>query len=453
MVRSRRVRPHAAPRLPFLGGAPVLETPSPKVASHETPTGMKVFVQEMPGVRVATLDAWVNTGSGDEPPAFGGVSHFLEHMLFKGTAQYKPGDLDRLIEGLGGDLNAETSQDFTHFHLTVPSNKVNEAYGALADALANSTLDPQELEKERGVVLEEINRKDDNPVGLLFETIYQTAFRSGPYRGSVLGESKVIARLPRQKMLEYYRRRYSPQNTALFVVGDVEADEAFRRADAAFADFQRPLGFYDDAPRETVWNQGADLVIEKDVNEAYVAAVFPAPSVAQAQLTVACDVLQTALATGRASRLYRELKERRQIVTTIDASFPTAKQESVFAIYATMDPGRIGEFRSALESELDRVRREKLTDEELLRAKRVLAREVEFSKETTEDAASVLGYYYTLTGSLDFEAQYPQAIQSVTARQVREAARRVFAPAQVVWVAIQPKPAPKPAASAPSPGA
>jgi len=409
------------------------------IVAHETPSGVKILIQQTPGVGVVTLDAWVATGSADEPPSLGGVSHFLEHMLFKGTRNFAPGEMDRLVEGMGGELNAATAQDFTHYYITAPSENIAKALAALADAVMESTLDPAELEKERGVVLEEINRKDDDPMGLLYETAYETAFLSGPYRGSVLGQADVIAHVSREDMLEYYRRRYTPKTVILVAVGDLTAEDVMSEADRVFAAFNRPLQSFENAGGQTRWNAGADLAIEKDVNEAYVALVYPGPSLREPRFVVATDVLQTALATGRASRLYRELKERRQIVTTISAGYPTHRYDSFFLVAATAAPERLEEFRAALEEQLARVCREKFSAEELRRAKRSLINEHYFSKETSSGAASVLGYYFTLTGALDFEANYIKTIESISAGEVCKAARRIFSPANAVRVVIEPK--------------
>ncbi len=406
---------------------------------HTTPNGLNVLICRTPGVGVATIDAWVRTGSANEPSSIGGVSHFLEHMLFKGTEKMGTGDMDRLVEGIGGVLNAGTSMDFTHYYMTVPAHEATVAIDALADALVGSTLPPDELDKERGVVLEEISRKEDNPYGYLYEILYETAFASGPYKASVLGEAEVIQSVTREQMLDYYGRYYTPENITLIAVGDIEPFEIRREADRAFAGLDRKANPFDDVSRESQWAGGTERIIEKDVREIYSALAFPAPSMSEPREVVAADVLQTAMGTGRASRLVRELKERRQLATSISVHFPTHAYDSMMMVMSTLKPENSEEYRKALKKELARLTKKKLTSEELERAKRLLINDHIFAKETTNGATSVLGYYYTLTGSLDFEANYVETVESITASEVRKIARRILDPDQAVRVELHPQ--------------
>jgi zinc protease len=411
----------------------------PETIVHKTPSGLTVLIRRAPGIGVATIDAWVKTGSANEPSALGGVSHFLEHMLFKGTAKMAPGDMDRLVEGIGGVLNAGTSMDFTHYYMTVPAHEATVAIGALADALAGSTLPQEELDKERGVVLEEISRKEDDPYGYLYETLHETAFLSGPYKESVLGKAENIESVTREQMLDYYHRYYTPENIVLLAVGDIEEAEIRRETDRAFAGFNRAARPFDGIVCESQWAAGTERIIEKDVREIYSALAFPAPSMSEPRNVVAADILQTAMATGRASRLVRELKERRQLATSISVHFPTQAYDSMMMVLATLKPEKSGEYREALNGELATLAKKKLTGEELDRAKRLLINAHLFSQETTGGAASVLGYYYTLTGSLDFEADYIKTVESITAGEVRKIAKRILDPDKAVRVELHPK--------------
>jgi predicted Zn-dependent peptidase len=254
-----------------------------------------------------------------------------------------------------------------------------------------------------------------------------------------LGEAGVIGALPRETMRDYRGRYYAADNTTLVIVGDAKAEDAIEKAERAFAGFAGEARPPEGLDRSARWNTGARTIVDKDVREVYAATAFPAPGLADPRSVVVCDVLETALATGRASRLVRELKERRRIVTSISGAFPTHRHDSLLAVIATLEPERLDEYRAALEEELARLRDKKLPSKELRRAKRLLINAHRFSKETSTGAASVLGYYYTLTGSTGFEADYVDTVESVTAQEVLEAARTVFDPTQAVWVVLRPK--------------
>jgi len=402
------------------------------------PNGLKVLIHPMPDVGVATADIWIGSGAADETPQLAGVSHFLEHMLFKGTHKRLPGEMDQLVEGCGGILNAGTSKDFTHYYMTVPAEQVATAIDALGDAITSSTLEVREFEKERGVILEEISRKEDSPYGFLFEKLYETAFAAGPYRHSVLGTRASILALSRDRMWEYYRAHYSPSNMLLVVAGDVNSETVLAAAAEAFGQFGgagKPA-----APvNGTRWNGGASVTVEKDVREAYVAVAFPAPGIHEPEGVFAADVLQAVLADGQASRLNRELKEKQGLVSSIGASYPTHRHGSLFAIFATVPVEHLEVYREALLAELERMREKTVDREALNRAKKLLMNGHHFASETTGGAASSLGYYYTLTGSPAFEERYVERIAAVEADEVREAARRVLDPAQAVWVTLVPR--------------
>ncbi|OPZ11440.1 MAG: Peptidase M16 inactive domain protein [candidate division BRC1 bacterium ADurb.BinA364] len=175
------------------------------------------------------------------------------------------------------------------------------------------------------------------------------------------------------------------------------------------------------------------------MREAYAAVAYPAPSIEDPDAVIAADVLQFALAEGRASRLYREIKEKRQLATSISASYPTHRYDSLFMIFATTPPEKLDGCRLAIEEQLDRARNELFSKDEIQRAKRLLVNAHLFSKETTDGASSVLGYYYTLTGGLEFEEQYQKRAEAVTAKDIREAARRIFDPSKAVYAEIHPK--------------
>ncbi len=199
--------------------------------------GLTVYALEHSDVPLVTLDMWVRVGSADEPAHLAGISHFLEHMLFKGTPRLPVGEYDRRIEALGGYLNAATSMNFTHYYMTVPSIHLDAALEDLADVIRNSTIDPVEVERERGVILEEIRLKEDNPIGFLFDEITRRVFTEGPLAGTVIGSPETVSAMTRDQIAEHHERYYVPSNMALVVSGDINADLLRRRVRQYFGDW------------------------------------------------------------------------------------------------------------------------------------------------------------------------------------------------------------------------
>jgi zinc protease len=401
--------------------------------------GLPVLLLEQHDVAVATADVWVRTGSADEPAELSGVSHFLEHMLFKGTAKYGLGEIERRIERCGGQSNAGTSYDFTHYYVTLPADHIGVAIDMLAEMVRNSVIDPTELEKERLVILEEYRRKQDHPSGVLYERLYAETFRQGRYHDPVIGYEETIKSISRKGMLDYYHRRYSAQNMLLVVTGDVEPDQIRAAANAAFENFERPLETLRLAPPLEL-GAGRQVHEEKATGgELYVAFAWPAPGFERGtrEEILALDVAQFILGQGRAARLYQNIKEKRGLCSSIGAFYPTHAGESMFAVSATCLPAQLAPLRAALLEELEVWQREPIAADQLGRAQRLLASAQHFGMETSSGSAGQLGYYYTLTGKPDFLNSYLDGIHATSAQKVQTAIANVLPADRLVETLVE----------------
>lgn len=413
---------------------------SARIITQRLPNGLTVLVVPRPSVQVVTVDMWVATGSADETPQINGVSHFLEHMLFKGTDSYGVGEIDRAIEAVGGVINAGTSHDFTHYYVTLASEEFPTALHIITEVIQHSTLDQTELDRERKVILEEYHRKQDNPQGLLWERLYDVAFARGPYKAPVLGVPATLEAIGHAEMMDYYERHYSPTNMVLLIVGNVDPDDALRQAAEALKGFNRPYRpVLAQGPGETEYATNVEAIIEKDVNETYCALAFDAPPLKDPREAYALDVLQFVLGGGRASVLYQEIKEKRQLATSIAAGYPSSRHPDLFYIFATCEEEKRTAMERAIMEQLDGVAQSPPSPAALDRARKLLVNSHAFSSETTGGQSSSIGYYYTITGSTEFEQNYPAGILSVTADQVQEQARRWLSPANVKRVVVRPK--------------
>jgi len=401
--------------------------------------GLTVLIRESHANPIVTMDVWVNAGSMNEPPELGGVSHFLEHMMFKGTKKRPVGTVDLAIEGVGGETNAGTSKDFTHYYVTIASEYVTTGLDVLSDVIVNSTLDSQELERERQVILEEYRRKQDSPMGLLYDLVCDTAYRTGPYKQSVLGTSETITNITRTRMMDYYQRYYTPDNMVLVVVGDVKTDSILPEIKRYFGRDRRTARPFDHPDIETRWGGPTSRMIEKDVRDTYTFLAFPAPSIARPRDTVIMDVLLNILGEGRSSRLYQTLREKKKLVSSVGASYGTPKKPGLFLIVATLEAKNLEAMREAALEEIQRICNQRVGRRELAKAKKMCTNDYYFATETTNGQSEMLGLYYTLSGSEKYERNYAREIARVTADDIRRVAREHLDPAKMAMVTLRPK--------------
>jgi zinc protease len=400
-------------------------------------SGLTVLRIDRPGWPVVTADVWVATGSADESPDQAGISHFLEHMMFKGTESRGPGELDRIVEGVGGHWNAGTSKDFTHYYLTLPSEHRSLALDALSDAVLRSVIDPEEVERERQVIVEEWRRAEDNPGHLLHMRLYETAHAEGSYRWPVIGSQETIESITRDQIAAYHRGRYRPETMALVLAGPVGGDEILDEIREHFT--WRANGEGCDSHMEApVWRPGAMRVVSKEVSEVYLAMSWRAPDAADRRAMFALDIGQYVLGVGRASRLFQRLHEEVRLVTTIHCSYPAHRCGGMFSVLATCETEKAEAAREAIIREVCALGSERPKAPEAARARRLLCSHHTFGRETTSGHTSSVGYHHTLTGDPTFDDTYAEQIGKVTAPAVAKAATEWLSAAEAVTTVVWP---------------
>jgi zinc protease len=391
----------------------------------ELDNGMTVIVRENHAAPIVALDAWVGTGAIHEDDENNGVSHFFEHMLFKGTEKRGVGEFSREVASWGGRYNAATSQDFTHYYVVVSSRFFDEALDALSDILMNPAFDPEEIEKERLVILEEKRRSLDNPPQALFRILYELSFPGHPYHRTVLGTLESISRLKREDFLAYHRTFYAPNDIAFVVVGDVEADEVASQVGKAFQGFAPRRIPQERYPIETGLSGVRRKVVERDVKLAYLGIAFRTPGI-QSEDVYALDVAAALLGKGRSSRLYRRIREEEQLVTSIEGFHIAQRDAGLLILRATLRAENLRRAEEEILTEIAKLREEEVPPEELEKAKTQLVTEYAFDTETNAHQASLLGYYQVVAGDYRGGLAYPDEIGKVTAADVRRVASIYF---------------------------
>jgi predicted Zn-dependent peptidase len=337
------------------------------------PGGLRVVTEAMPGVRSASVGIWVPVGSRDETPALAGASHFLEHLLFKGTAKRSGLEIANEMDAVGGEFNAFTEKEHTCFYATVLDRDLPLAIDIVADVVLDATVTAQDVDIERGVVLEEIAMRDDDPADLVHDEFASTLFGEVPLGRSILGTEESIQALTRRQIHGYYRRRYAPESMVVAVAGNVEHSQVLRLVRRAFGDRLDPSR----APRPPrPGGRGAD-----GLKPSAGATVCP-DDTEQANLVVGCHgltrhdprrfaagVLSAALGGGMSSRLFQRVREERGLAYSVYSFTSGYADAGVFGVYAGCQPGKAEEVLSLVLAELDIAADGGLADAEVERGK------------------------------------------------------------------------------------
>jgi zinc protease len=412
---------------------PSIPTAAPP-ARHVLPNGVRVVIQEHSSSEVVALQLWVKAGGRDETASELGLAHYLEHLLFKGTAMRPKGFIESEVEGVGGRMNAGTSLDYTYYHVVLPARRAVAGIDMLADISVNASLDIQALEREKGVVLEEMRFGEDNPSRFLVRQLYAAVFPNHPYGRAVIGQTDVIRRLTREQLLGFYRRYYVPESFTLVIVGAVRREEVLSAATRAFGRLPRIPSPRLPVPAPAGGREGR-IEITRPVSHAYLALGWLAPRIDHAD-TPAVDLVVSILGLRRGSRLTQALRERLGVVNTISSVYSALEGAGLVSVTAQLESRNLERAEAAVLSEIERLRTEGVTETERRRAVTAAEARRAFLTETAEGRAWTLGQAETIW-RIEDELAYLDRLRSVTPEQLRAAARRYLDPdryARVVFV-------------------
>jgi predicted Zn-dependent peptidase len=352
--------------------------------------GLRIVSSYLPHTRSASISFFIGAGSRYEPDEQAGVSHFLEHMLFKGTERRPtPGEISEEIEGVGGVMNAATDKELTVYWAKVGDQHFERALDVLADNLRFSRFEPDEIEKERQVILEELAMTEDSPAelaGLLFDEVLWPAQALGRDVG---GSPASVKQLDRDSMRRYWAQQYVPENTVLAVAGNVEPEQVLASATRWLADWERgPFGTWQPA----VDGQQAPRVGVrfKKSEQAHISLGVPAYS-ADHPDRYALDVLNTVLGDGSSSRLFLELREKRALTYDVSSYVSRFSDTGAHAVVASVQPNRATETIKLIRAELDRLH-EPVSEHELTKAREYMKGRLQLRMEDTGAVASWLGH-------------------------------------------------------------
>jgi zinc protease len=403
--------------------------------------GLKVLVQEEHTAPLASVWCWYKVGSKDERPGLTGVSHWVEHMNFKGTTNIPRDQVKGIIEQYGGSWNGYTWIDQTTYLETATRDALDRMLFIESERMANCLYHPDDCESERTVIISELQGGENDPDQLLDQEVTATAFKAHPYRHPTIGWLTDLQTMTRDDLYGYYRKYYVPNNATLVIVGDVDADEAIKRASHYFGGI-RPGGDVS-RMRTTEPEQTGErrVTIRKEGTTAYLKASYHAPAVTDAAFLPL--VILDAVLTGakglnlwssfrvappqRSTRLYRALVER-GLASYVSGSIVPTEQPFLYTVSVTATAGSsLASVEEVLVQELNRVCREGITDAELAKAKAQLKARLVFENDSVTNIAHQLGYYETIA-SVDVFTALPSRLATVTVGEVNAAAAALFGP-------------------------
>jgi zinc protease len=385
--------------------------------------GLVVLTKELHTSPIVTSMIWYRVGSRNEELGQTGKSHFLEHMLFKGTNRFKKGQIDLLTLKNGGNNNAFTSHDFTAYYFNFASDRWNVALDIEADRMINCIFDPEEFEAEKKVVIEELKGGLDSPWGLLIQEVSAAAYKVHPYRNPVIGWLNDVERATATEQQAYYRKHYQPNNAILVLAGDFDSGLVLDEVVKRFSGIPSGTSITQPAIIEPDQTGEKRIVVRWRSKVPRIAIAYHAPAIAASD-SYALQILGIILSEGKASRLYQRLVEREQTVTFVSADYGESRDPTLFNIRAEGRGNHTAEeIEAGIYNELERLIRDGISETELERAKHQIHAHFILSRERTSDQAMLLGQIESLSG-LEYIDSYLQRIAVVTCADVSSAGAR-----------------------------
>ena len=394
-------------------------------STHKLDNGQTVVIQEAKDNPIVIIDTWIKTGSINETDENNGVAHFLEHLFFKGTSKHPAKEFDQILESKGAVTNAATSKDFTHYYILIPSQHFELALDLHSDMLLNPLIPRKELEKERKVVIEEIAKNNDKPTTILYRNLIKGFYKQHPYKRDVIGTKEVIENLSREQVLDFYNKWYTPENMTTVIVGDVDTEKALALVKTKF---NKPMNIEKKKKKITYKQDKKPTVqienkIDMNVETGYILIGFKGCEKIDSKDSYALDVLSTILGDGKSSRLYKTIKEEKQLVQSISSSHSSMKDDSLFYISANYSTEDIERLKDSIFAEIDKLCKNEITDEEITKAKNIIERDTFYARESISNIAGEIGYIATVTNSLDYYKNYLENINKVTAIDLKRVAK------------------------------
>lgn len=392
------------------------------------PNGVRVVTGEMTGVRSASLIFYYGVGSRFERPEHAGMSHFLEHMVFKGTERRPdPMLISQEIEGVGGTLNAATGRESTNYWAKVPSTRFKLAFDVLADMVRGSLFDQTELDKERSVIVEEINAVQDMPEDLVHDVIDETLWQGHAVGRPIAGSEETVNAIDRQTMVDFWRRNYGPERLVIAAGGDIRHAEVVAQAEEHFGDLEKPEApdGYDQAEVDSKQTAPRVNLVTRETEQAHICLAMPALPYSTERRYVQ-STIEAILSSGMSSRLFQEIREKRGLVYSVYGYFRPYVDIGQGVVYAGTDLERVEETVGAIVEELRKLRDEPVPEEEHQRTKELRKGRLLMGFEDSRSIAGWIGSQEETYGEIKTPEEVMEKIDAVTREEVQALSQELF---------------------------
>ena len=389
---------------------------------YKLDNGQTLIIKEVHTNPIVTIDTWVKTGSINEDEKNNGVSHFLEHLFFKGTTNHAPGEFDKILESKGAINNAATSKDFTHYYITIPSKYFDLALDMHADMLQNPLIPSKEMEKERKVVLEEISKDINSPTTKVYNNLISMLYTNHPYKRKVIGESNIIENISREEILNYFNKYYAPSNMITIIAGDIDTQTALNAAKKYFnSEYKKiPQNKYYQEKQLTKQLRKTEYT---KTDSGYMFIGFRTVKITDKD-SYALDVLAAILGEGRSSILYQNIKDKKQLAFNISASNSSMRDDGIFYISANFTPDNSQKLEKTIFDEIQAIQLNGVTLEQVRLAQNLIEKDTYYARESISNIAQEIGYTMTIAGDIKFYENYLTNIKKVTPQDVKRVANK-----------------------------
>ena len=394
------------------------------------PSGLRIVTEEVSTVRSAAVGIWANVGSRDENKSVAGASHFLEHLLFKGTSRRSALDISSAIDAVGGEMNAFTGQEYTCFYARVMDNDLPLAIDVVSDLITSSKVEAKDVDSERTVVLSEIAVRDEDPSDYIHELYLETYYGDTPLGRSILGTIDSINGMSRNAVFNYYKKNYLPADLVVSVAGNVKHKKVVKMVEEALSRdnfLDVPNSKSDLRPTDAIKTPGLGKVglIDRKTEQGHVLYGFPGLA-RNDDRRFALSVLASAIGGGMSSRLFQEIREKRGLAYTTYAYPQQFAGTGTLGFYAGSKPEKVEEVLKIMRDVAENGAEHGLTDEEIIRAQGSVAGSLILSQEDTGSRMIRIGKSELVNGEIMSFDEIIKQVKAVTSEQILELARDLF---------------------------
>ncbi|MEE9499819.1 MAG: pitrilysin family protein [Candidatus Omnitrophota bacterium] len=404
---------------PALSGSPYTE-----ITKENLENGLTVLIKEEHSHPLVTIQVTVDAGLSSEDVYSGtGISHFIEHMIFKGTPTRKPGDIEKEVKSYGGEIRGWTGLDSTGYCITVPKEYAREALALMEDVVFHPALDRAELEKERQVILKEIKLNRDDPTRRVMRQLWQTSFLEHPYKMPIIGYEALFKELKRDDLINYHSLHYTPNNMILAVAGDIDKNKMLNDVKSGFGKYKRKRGYYPTVPLEPQQNSLRELKGFAQINLGYLTMAYHTVELSSNDL-YALDVLGIILGDWDGSRLNKRLVKDNQLLYTVSSFNYTPKYPGLFIVYGVGNYEKLENAKAQILIEIAKIGADGVKESELDAAKNIVISSYINSLETTVGLVKAISQSEFLAGDPAFFEKYVENVKKVDREAVRGAAKK-----------------------------